>query len=85
MLSKYFGPKPELRGPISRLTAVGEEKSVKSVGVAVGHASIRGIPLEDLNLVVMPISMKMSTPLILGMDFIRRKKLKINPGDWILS
>ena len=23
LLSKYFGPKPELRGPISRLTALG--------------------------------------------------------------
>ena len=52
-----------------RVKAVGELDSITSMGSVSGTLSIGGIPLEDSSFLVTPLSVRMSVPLILGMDF----------------
>ena len=86
LVYKLFGSNPPIANA-DRLVikGVGENVGVNVVGELTGRIDLQGIRLEDMSFAIMPLSVSMSSPLILGMDFLRLNKFTINPGDRILS
>ena len=82
---KLFGAKPNISRTGMLVKGVGEDVGMGVVGELVAKMDIDGSKLEDLPLVIMPLSMNMSSPLILGMEFLRRNKFTIIPEDRVLS
>ena len=85
LLYKFFGSCPEVKEWKNLVTGVGEREGIKPIGMISGMVAIDGIKLEDSNFLVIPIKAKMSSRLILGMDFLRKQRMILIPGDRVLS
>ena len=84
LVHKFFGTCPNLVESTTLVKGVGESVGVKVVGELTGKVDIKGMKLVDMSLMIMPLSMNMSSPLILGMDFLRQNNFMVEPGGRIL-